>query len=47
MFENDIQCSSTIFGMAMFDNMLDNPVSPLTARDGIDIGENLFNAGTL
>jgi hypothetical protein len=45
--EDDIKRAYTIFRMAMFDNMLNHPVSPLTTSNGVDIVENLVDTRSL
>jgi hypothetical protein len=47
MIENDIEDTNTIVRMTMFDNVLNNPIPPLTASNGIDILEDLLNTRTL
>jgi hypothetical protein len=47
VLENNIKSSKTIFWMSMFDNVLDDPVSPLTTSNGIDIFKDLLNTRAL
>jgi hypothetical protein len=45
--EDDVESAKTIVWMAVFDDMLNDPVSPLTTCNGIYILQNLLNTRTL
>ena len=47
VLDDDVKGSKTILWMSMFDDVLDDPISPLTAGDGVDIFKNLFNTRPL
>jgi len=47
VLEDDFKGSKTILWMSMFDNVLDDPISPLTTGNGVDIFKNLFNTRPL
>jgi hypothetical protein len=47
MIENDVKSANAVIRMTMFYDMLDNPIPPLTASNGINIAKNLLNARTL
>jgi hypothetical protein len=47
MFEDDFKSTNPIFRMTMFDNMLNDPISPLTAGNSINVFKDFLDAGTL
>jgi hypothetical protein len=47
VIEDDFKGTETVFWMAVFDNVLDDPISPLTTSNGVDIFKNLLNTRSL
>src|SRR5438477_1294020 len=47
MLENDIKCTNTVIRMTMFDNVLNNPIAPLSTSNSVYVFKNLFNTRTL
>jgi hypothetical protein len=47
VIEDDFKGTETVFWMAVFDNVLDDPISPLTTSNGVDIFKDLLNTRSL
>jgi hypothetical protein len=47
VIEDGFKGTETVFWMAVLDNVLDDPISPLTTSNGVDIFENLLNTRSL